>query len=64
MSQPIDRRDFGNLLRERLALSLLDEQVAVLFQGYGLLREMMKDLHDGVPAHVEPAPRFSVGERN
>ena len=63
MSQ-VDRRDFEILLRDRLALSFPDEQVVILFEGYGLLREMLQDQDNGILTPIEPAPRFSVERRS
>ncbi|SDH41031.1 hypothetical protein SAMN05216338_10095 [Bradyrhizobium sp. Rc2d] len=52
--------EFSTLLRDRLELSVPDEQLATLHEGYILLVAMLANLREEMPRTVEPALRFSV----
>lgn len=62
MTAADEKLKFAILLHDRLGMSLPDEQIAILFEGYRLMYEMMKHLQGqgGIHPSVEPATRFSV----
>jgi hypothetical protein len=62
MTAADEKLKFAILLHDRLGMSLPNEQIDVLFEGYRLMYEMMKHLQGQGDMHpsVEPATRFSV----